>query len=47
MALEFTSQELQNDREIVMEAVKQNPEALFNFASEKLQKDPELLTVCL
>jgi hypothetical protein len=38
--LEFISDELKNDREIVLAAVKQNPEAL-RCADISLQDDPE------
>ena len=41
-ALEFPSEDLQRDREIVMDAVKQNGNAL-DLASEDLQKDREIV----
>lgn len=44
--LSFASEELRNDRQIVLDAVKNKPLAL-GFASERLQKDKELLSLSL
>lgn len=41
-ALQYASEELKSDREVVLEAVEQSGYAL-EFASKKLQKDKEIL----
>ena len=40
--LKLASEEIREDKKIVLEAVKQNPDAL-RFASPELQIDPEIL----
>ncbi len=42
LALEFASEELQRDREVVMEAVDQNGAALCFLTSGRLQVDPDV-----
>ena len=42
LALQYASEQLRGDREVVLAAVKQKGRALC-FASEQLQNDPELV----
>ena len=44
-ALQYASDELKNDKEIVMAAVAQNGSAL-QYASDELKKDQEIQAAC-
>lgn len=44
LALKYASNELKNDKKIVLLAIKNNGNAL-KYASEELQKDPEIIKI--